>query len=194
MNGHVPINYQIWEEPVHYDWYKKEERCSAKALKTVMRVGGSDVGNLGMRHRLMTSSRFAEVVYDKKLSLYDGEEHNIIGKTFVVQQGSNESDYRCATIYETTLHSLRPGAIPCEVGHYSDCVLGTSSNDTCVLKDCYGYKQYWGEINDNTVMCMQVHEVYPKRLDDAKRADGLVRCRHGNHTLLRPLDTKARLI
>eukprot|EP00178_Gracilaria_changii_P022053 TRINITY_DN65328_c0_g1_i1.p1 TRINITY_DN65328_c0_g1~~TRINITY_DN65328_c0_g1_i1.p1 ORF type:complete len:328 (+),score=20.41 TRINITY_DN65328_c0_g1_i1:148-1131(+) len=192
--GTAPVNYQLWDEPVHYDWYSRAERCSPKALKSLMKVNGSGVGDLGMRHRLMSSDRFAEVVYDKKLSLYEDEPHNIIGKTFVIQQGADESSYSCATIYASKLHSQRPGAIPCEVKQYPDCVVGATEDGKCTLRSCYGYRQYWGLIDDKTLMCAQVREVYPTRVEGSASADGLFPCKYGNHTLLTPIDSKAHLL
>ncbi|KAI0566230.1 Superoxide dismutase-like copper/zinc binding [Gracilaria domingensis] len=194
LQGMVPVNYQIWDEPVHYNWYSREERCGTKALKAIMSVNGSWVGDLGMRHRLMTSHRFAEVVYDKKLSLYKDEHHSIIGKTFVIQQGAGESSYSCATILASKLHSQRPGAIPCEVKEYSDCVVGSNEDGKCTLRSCYGYRQYWGLIDENTQMCAQSREVYPKRLGGTSSAEGVFPCKYGNHTLLRPIDRKDHLL
>eukprot|EP00737_Agarophyton_chilense_P003506 gb/GEZJ01004123.1/.p1 GENE.gb/GEZJ01004123.1/~~gb/GEZJ01004123.1/.p1 ORF type:complete len:261 (-),score=23.17 gb/GEZJ01004123.1/:182-964(-) len=189
-----PVNYQLWDEPVHYDWYSRQERCGSKALKTMMNVNGSEVGDLGMRHRLMTSDRFAEVVYDKKLSLYEGVKRSIIGKTFVIKQGADESSYSCATIYASRLHSQRPGAIPCEIKQYSDCVVGTAEDGMCTLKSCYGYRQYWGVIDEKTEMCAQIRDMYPKRLERSGETNGVFSCKYGNHTLLRPIDSKAHLL
>ncbi|CAN8070719.1 unnamed protein product [Agarophyton chilense] len=176
-----PVNYQLWDEPVHYDWYSRQERCGSKALKTMMNVNGSEVGDLGMRHRLMTSDRFAEVVYDKKLSLYEGVKRSIIGKTFVIKQGADESSYSCATIYASRLHSQRPGAIPCEIKQYSDCVVGTAEDGMCTLKSCYGYRQYWGVIDEKTEMCAQIRDMYPKRLERSGETNGVFSCKMLSH-------------
>lgn len=168
-------------------------RCGAEALKSVMRNGNRFSGELGTRHGMIISHRFAEVTYDWELSLYPGSPKNIIGKSFVIRQGNNEADYRCATIEFTSVHSQRPGAVPCEMVQYADCLVGTARQDICVYRPCVGYRQYWGSIDSNTRMCAQIFKMYPKRLRAGATTEGVVTCMHGNHTLLKPIDQGSRI-
>lgn len=182
------VDYSIRSEPVHYDMYARDHRCGSKALKDVLRVNGSLVGALGEAHGKIQTSRHSGVHYDERLSLYPGRAGNIIGRSFVVQQGDNEADYRCATIMLTDAKNQRPGVVPCELRQYSDCLVGTADDDLCVYRPCGGYRQFWGKANDRTQMCGSFHQIYPKSLKDSQPTRGTVRCKHGNHTLLRPHD------
>lgn len=146
------------------------------------------VGELGQRHRMITGHRFAEVAYDWHISLYEGSEYSIIGKSFVIRQGDNEADYKCATINLSDRHSLRPGTIPCEKKNYADCLVGTERDDVCVFRTCSGYRQYWGPVDDKTVLCKHIFERYPKPLKTLSKSEGVVSCVHDYHSLLSPVD------
>lgn len=161
-------------------------RCGTDALKEVFRSGNNFAGEFGTRHGMITRSRFAVAAYDWEISLYADSPKNIIGKSLVVRQGNNEPDYRCATIQPTSLHSLRPGAIPCKRVHYTDCLVGTAREDLCIFKPCYGYRHYWGPVERSTLLCAQTYERYPKQLRMRFQVEGAVSCIHGNHTLLKP--------
>lgn len=136
---------------------------------------------------MITSSRFTEVAYDWELSLYPDSANNIVGKSFVIRQGNNEADYRCSTIKLSSIHSQRPGAIPCEKIHYADCLVGTAKDDVCIYRPCTGYRRFWGTADAKTRWCAQIFERFPKRLRPGV-AEGAVACRHGKYTLLKPID------
>lgn len=188
------IDYAIHDEPVHYDMYNRSQICSAKALRSVVRLNNEDVGNLAKRHRPMRGSRFSEVVYDKKLSLFEDSPGNIVGKSFVVRQGDSEAEHQCATIYLSRLESQRPGAVPCEFATYSDCLVGAvNSNDTCVFNACFGFRQYWGTVDENTLMCKQVTMNYPKATVPIVERKGVVPCAYGNYSLLKPMEIDSEL-
>lgn len=175
---------------MHYDLHNADELCGAPALKGVLQNKKSKVksiGQLSQRHKRMTGSRFSDVVYDRELSLYPGEDGYIVGRSFVIRQGDSSKDYRCATIYMSNLESQRPGAVPCERVEYADCLEGAVDTLTkCVYKPCAGYRQFWGVVGKTTTMCRQVTQVYPM-LTGEKKMEGLVDCVHGQHTLLEPI-------
>lgn len=182
------MNYAIHEEPVHYNLHNKSELCTHTALKDIVSVDGEQIGDLGHRHLKMRGKRFANVEYDEKLSLYEGHPGYIIGKSFVVRQGTSEAHHRCATIYASDLQSQRPGAVPCEHMYYPDCLVGAvESNSTCVFRACDGYRQYWGTVNHSTIMCRQEVTYYPKPDKPLTSRSGTVDCTYGNFTLLRPI-------
>lgn len=138
---------------------------------------------------MITKPRFVEVVYDWDMSLYEDSQMNVVGKSFVIRQGDNEADYRCATIQATSLKSFRPGVIPCEMMPYTDCLVGTAKEDICVYRPCIGYRQFWGKIDNNTLLCSQHGERFPKALKEPAEKQGVVSCKHGKHTLLRPIES-----
>lgn len=188
------IDYAIHNEPVHYDMYNKSQLCSAEALHSVMRNGDKEIGNLGKRHRPMYGNRFSEVVYDKELSLFEDSPGYIVGKSFVVRQGDSDDDHQCATIYMSRLESQRPGAVPCEFATYSDCLVGAvNSNDTCVFSACFGFRQYWGPVDEKTLMCKQVTVNYPKATTPIVERKGVVPCAYGTYTLLKPMKIDSEL-
>lgn len=188
------VDYAIHEEPVHYDRYEESELCSATSLKSVLKVEGETVGNLAQRHRMATASRFSDVLYDDRLSLFQDRPGYIVGKSFVVRQGMTTADHRCATIYMSDLESQRPGAVPCELKRYADCLVGANGMTTkCVFKPCIGFRRHWGVVDRNTLMCKQIFSSFPKVSQVLEKREGLVDCVHGRHTLLKPIGVNAAL-
>lgn len=168
--------------------FERSQLCSGKALRSTLQSEDGEIGDLGGRHKMMHGDEFSAVIYDRSLSLFEGSPGYIVGKSFVVRQGDSESDHRCATIYMSSLDSLRPGAIPCEFATYSDCLVGAvNSNDTCVFSSCYGFRQYWGHVDHNTLMCKPVVAEYPKSNSPIVKREGVVPCSYGKYTLLKPL-------
>lgn len=157
-----------------------------------MKLGERNVGELGAKHGMITASRFVQVLYDWDISLFEDSDMNIVGKSFVIRQGDNEADYRCATIQSTSLHSFRPGLVPCEVMHYTDCLVGTAKDDICVYRPCIGYRQFWGKIDEHTLLCSRHEEKFPKALKEPAEKEGVVSCKHGLHSLLRPIEAGHR--
>lgn len=190
ISNNQRVDWKIHEEPVHYDRFSPPDRCGPRALKSVMRHGHRSVGELGAKHGMITASRFADVLYDWDISLYEGAETNVIGKSFVIRQGANEADYKCATIQSTSLNSFRPGVVPCEMMHYTDCLVGTAKDEVCVYRPCVGYRQYWGTVDDTTTLCSQHEEVFPKANEEPAVKEGVVSCKHGKHTSLKPVDAR----
>lgn len=188
------ISFAIHNEPVHYDKYSDAQLCAPSSLKSVVNVDGMDVGHLSQRHRMITTQRFSDVMYDEKLSLFEDSKANIVGKSFVIRQGGSVAHHRCATIYLSKLESQRPGAVPCKLRRYPDCLEGANGVwDKCVFKPCIGFERFWGTVDRNTLMCKQVFSLFPKLLEKNVKREGLVRCIHGNHTLLRPIGIDTEL-
>lgn len=188
------VGFAIHDEPVHYDQFSESKLCAPASLKSVLNVDGIDIGHVSQRHRMITTRRFSDVMYDEKLSLFEDNKANIIGKSFVIRQGGDVAQHRCATIYLSKLESQRPGAVPCELRRYPDCLVGAHGVwDKCVFKPCIGFRRFWGTVDRNTLMCKQVFNSFPKLSQKIVTRKGLVKCVHGNHTLLKPIGLDAEL-
>ena len=183
------IDYSIHEEPVHYDMYEPQVRCSEKALGPALSVAGRQIGRLSEKHRKIAAKRFGQVVHDADLSLFNNTHNSIISRSFAVKQGKGEADYRCGTIelIEEPHIAIRAGFIPCEMKEYENCLVGTSNPNLCAYKPCSGYQRYWGPVTKKTKMCTQRYEVYPQALSKNPVTTGQVKCEHGKHTLLQPI-------
>lgn len=181
------VDWGIHEEPVDYESYPPHRRCGTYALGSVLTVSNASIGQLGLRHGRMSVPRFAKVMYDWELSLYEDSRHSILDRSLAIRQGSGEADFRCATIQLTGRHDWKPGSVPCERVRYADCLVGTAQEDVCVFRACEGYRVYWGRLGEKTQFCEQETERFPKAVEMIGKPKGVVRCRHGRHTLLRPV-------
>lgn len=175
---------------MHYDnsdKLDKEKRCTSSALGDALKANGVPVGDLGTRHRMMRGPTSGDVLHDYRLSLFEGEPGYILGKSFVIEQGNSEGDWRCATVYPAAEVDVPSGLVPCVKHDYADCLVGSlGSPGRCVFTNCEGYAQNWTTVLDTkTDFCRQVAEVYPKMEDESVAREGEVDCALGKHTLLK---------
>lgn len=182
------VEWALHNEPVHYGT-PTATRCSVRALR-----GISHGGSLHTKHGAISGGRLNTIAWDRELSLWDDEPGYVVQRSLAVRQGPGSEHHVCATVYSVRT-DVAPGAVPCEMATYDDCVVAVGAG-RCVSQKCQGLRQFWGvdkldykvsAVDASTRMCEQVYDFIPKITDRTLAADGTFACTLARYTTMRAL-------